>query len=124
MRVAIRVSGVDLECEIPDGVDAHGEFYVRVNRDRLPPLYSYAPADFDLPATTEAAAPDADASPRDGDAKRVDWRDEPATRPVFEALKALSALADESEVKAAERTIYQVPGGDDGDEAKVINVDV
>lgn len=271
MRVAIRVSGVDLECEIPDGVDAHGEFYVRVNRDRLPPLYSYAPADFDLPATTvwrrdlerlhslceapdaaalpraralcrkllnaplrdtkdhedrhpltfsqrrgrespapddgaarplpglpptrrgasglppahyrgakdelnagksaamldeapwdddgvdatrtapwappaadadggepprdrptpdayahllarEAAAPDADASPRDGDAKRVDWRDELRdARPVFEALKALSALADESEVKAAERTIYQVPGGDDGDEAKVVH---
>ncbi|KAK7254383.1 hydroxyacylglutathione hydrolase [Aureococcus anophagefferens] len=70
----------------------------------------------------EAAAPDADASPRDGDAKRVDWRDELRdARPVFEALKALSALADESEVKAAERTIYQVPGGDDGDEAKVVH---
>ena len=75
MRVAIRVSGVDLECEIPDGVDAHGEFYVRVNRDRLPPLYSYAPADFDLPATTVwrrdlerlhslCEAPDAAALPR------------------------------------------------------------
>ncbi|KAH8093528.1 hydroxyacylglutathione hydrolase [Aureococcus anophagefferens] len=161
MRVAIRV-GVDLECEIPDGVDAHGEFYVRVNRDRLPPLYSYAPADFDLPATTvwrrdlerlhslceapdaaalpsaralcrkllnaplrdtkdhedrhpltfsqrrgrespapddgaarcpacrrarrEAAAPDADASPRDGDAKRVDWRDELRGGPLANVL--------------------------------------
>ena len=33
----------------------------------------------------------------------------------------MSALADESEVKAAERTIYQAPGGDDGDEAKVVH---
>ena len=52
MRVAIKVSGVDLECEIPPGVEAHGEFYVRVNRDRLPPLYSYASSDFDLPLAT------------------------------------------------------------------------
>jgi len=51
-RVAIRVSGVDLECEIPAGVERHGAFFVRVARDRLPPLLAYAPRDFDDPLST------------------------------------------------------------------------
>jgi glyoxylase-like metal-dependent hydrolase (beta-lactamase superfamily II) len=46
-RVQLRVSGVDLECTVPDGASPGQEFVARVERARLPSLIALDRRDFD-----------------------------------------------------------------------------
>ena len=43
----LRVSGVDLECTVPDGASPGQEFVARVERARLPSLIALDRRDFD-----------------------------------------------------------------------------
>ena len=51
-RVLVRLSGAELECVVPEHLKKGDAFYVRVARDRLPPLLVHSPHDFDDPFAT------------------------------------------------------------------------
>ncbi|KAJ8602217.1 hypothetical protein CTAYLR_003650 [Chrysophaeum taylorii] len=51
-RVTVRVSSIDFECRVPEGVRPGDDFYLRIPRDRLPRLLCYAPPDLADPMAT------------------------------------------------------------------------
>lgn len=50
--VTIEVSGIELECRIPEGLRPDDVFAIRIPRDRLPRLLCYTPQDFCDPIST------------------------------------------------------------------------
>ena len=74
-RVQLRVSGVDLECTVPDGATPGQEFVARVERARLPSLIALDRRDFDA-ATQRVWRPPPAAQGHHTHGVLVRWEDE------------------------------------------------